>query len=1108
MSLRTALLVLAFVPGIALVALWAVTSGQTFLDFQRQAAQGQLAEKAGQPSNLVYYNLQEERRLSAEVLARQRGAAEALAEQREKTDEAVETFRSASDVSADDAPAEVLDAVAEAREAIGQLAAQRSLVDGGDSDQQEAVYRYYTDLIAVDLRLFTALSHVDNGRITTLSQPLVDLFWAKEMISRTDALLARGWGTGKLGAEDLQEVRQSVSAQSFVHGTKVVPFLPDDERAMWQEITGSPAWKTKTQVEATVLRPAAAGRDGRVTLSADRGTWRAAMDALTPELEKLLEHRTALVVENGKNSVISLLLEMVLTTVVGLLAVIAVIWTTWRLTRSLRRRISSLQAQAEALEKALPDVVERLAKGERIDVEAEARAIEDSGTDASSDELAQLGKSLNLARTSALTAAVRQADQHRGFERLLQRIARRTQQLIGQQLKRLDELERRHEDPEVLDGLFDLDHLTARLRRYEENLVILAGGTPHRRWRKPVALLDVMRSAQGEVQDYQRVVLDLDGSPWLAARAVGPVSHVLAELIENALSFSRPPSPVEVRAAGVSRGLAIEVEDRGLGMEEAQLAEANELMLRPPRLDLLAHSDDIRLGLQVIARLASQYGLRVEFRSSAYGGTRVVVLVPHELTVGGPEQEQAPLAAVPAQPAAPAAPAEPGALPSRVQGRALAEVTALGGAHARTGDGADRPFDAFAAADQPPAPYPGGRTPGAGAQAGATQDPAPYPAGAEPHPADPQAPLAAPGSLPAADPGAQLYPPGPQEAPGPWSTPGAQPYAESGAQDPGALPYPADAPQTPAGSWSPPAQGPGTAPYPPPAPGPGAQPYAESGAQDPGALPYPSGGPETPAGTYPSGAPETSAGSYPAVGHGSAGGAGYEPRHPYDPEDDVFAAPGFGAALPAHGSAAGAPHPPLGDEQYITGLQPYTDPNSPAYAGGGNRFPALPPAAGHGPGGGDPAAYGAPAPQLPGAEPPAAGGPVAFPRPRTELPPQTAGSPARGAGLPAAGADVPPAGSELPPPGAEPPLPRRVRQASLVDELRVGPVTPRPATPKPPRWQDDPLLRPVPRRAGATIGAFQRRSRAARATDEAPTADRPEPTAPPEPPHPTREERS
>ncbi|MGW2179624.1 nitrate- and nitrite sensing domain-containing protein [Streptomyces sp. NPDC001732] len=679
MSLRTALLVLAIVPGVALAALWAVTSGQTLLDFQRQAAQGLLAEKAGQPSNIVYYNLQEERRLSAEALARHKGATEALQQQRKLTDKAVESFRSLSDVATDDAPAEVRDAVTEARKAIDQLPTQRTLVDEGGSEQQKAVYGYYTDLIAVDLELFAALSHVDNGRITTLSQPLVDLFWTKEMISRSDALLARGWADKKLSTENLRLVREAVSGQELQYSTKVVPQLPADEKAMWEEIVRSDAWKTKTRVENEVLRPAKADADGFVALDAREETWRGAMDELDPQIEKLLEHRTALVVEEGKGSIMSLLLKMVLTTVIGLVAVITVIWTTWRLTRNLRRRIGRLQERAEELEKALPEVVERLAQGERIDVEAEARAIERDG-DNTGDELTRLGDALNLARTSALAAAVKQADQHRGFERLLQRIARRTQQLIGQQLKKLDELERKHEDPEVLEGLFDLDHLTARLRRYEENLVILAGGSPHRRWRKPVPLLDVMRSAQGEVQDYRRVVLDIDGSPWLSERAVGPVSHVLAELIENALSFSRPPSPVEVRAAKVIRGLAIEVEDRGLGMDEEQLAAANELMARPPRMDVLAHADDIRLGLYVIARLADQHDLRVEFRSSAYGGTRVVVLVPDELTV--PEPRTGPVGVPSPAAAAPPAPAPDGALPTRVQGQALAGVTALNAAGA------------------------------------------------------------------------------------------------------------------------------------------------------------------------------------------------------------------------------------------------------------------------------------------------------------------------------------------------------------------------------------------------------------------------------------------
>ncbi|GGV86973.1 hypothetical protein GCM10015535_35830 [Streptomyces gelaticus] len=936
MSLRTALLVLAIVPGVALAALWAVTSGQTLLDFQRQAAQGQLAQKAGQPSNIVYYNLQQERRLSAEALARHKGATEELRRQRELTDKAVESFQTLSDVATDDAPAEVRDAVGQAREAISQLPAQRSLVDDGGSDQQKAVYGYYTDLIAVDLQLFAALSHVDNGRITTLSQPLVDLFWTKEMISRSDALLARGWSEGKLSTEDLKLVREAVSGQELQYSTKVVPQLPPDERAMWEEITRSAAWKTKARVEDKVLRPAEADAKGFVALDAREKTWRGAMDELTPQIEKLLEHRTSLVVEEGKDSVMSLLFKMVLTTVVGLVAVIAVIWTTWRLTRNLRRRIGGLQERAEELEKALPDVVERLGRGERIDVEAEARAIEPDSRSGKSDELTQLGDALNLARTSALAAAVKQADQHRGFERLLQRIARRTQQLIGQQLKKLDELERKYEDPEMLDGLFDLDHLTARLRRYEENLVILAGGSPHRRWRKPVPLLDVMRSAQGEVQDYRRVVLDLDGNPWLSERAVGPVSHVLAELIENALSFSRPPSPVEVRAARVSRGLAIEVEDRGLGMEEDQLAAANELMARPPRMDVLAHSDDIRLGLYVIARLADQHGLRVEFRSSAYGGTRVVLLVPDELTVPEPRTGPVGVPSPAAAPAAPAAPAPGDALPTRVQGQALAGVTALNTAGAP-----------YATTEQPyPAPeheqphQPGG-TPFADREQ-------PYPA---PEPANP-----VPG-------GAFTAPTDPCAAPAaPYAThedpygPAGQPYMTAAGQ------YPVDQPpySAPEGPYGNPQQ-----PY--------AAPYSAGAGADRASLPVPAPGQSGPEALRPASLPVS------------------EPDHPAPPEPEAVRARNTG-----HGSSG--------------------------------------------------------APALPG-------------------------------------------------PGAEPPLPRRVRQASLADELRIAPAA-RPAAPQPPNPPENPLPRPEPRRAGAAIGAFQRRSRAARATDEAPQQP-----APPAIPQPTREER-
>jgi two-component sensor histidine kinase len=289
-------------------------------------------------------------------------------------------------------------------------------------------------------------------------------------------------------------------------------------------------------------------------------------------------------------------------------------------------------------------MVERLRQGETVDTDAELPEIRYGN-----DELGMLGQALNEARGSALETAVRQVEQYRGFERLLQRIARRTQLLIGMQMKRLGEMQRQHEDPEVLEGLFDVDHLAARLRRYEENLVILGGGTPQRRWRNPVPLLDVLRAAQGEVQDYRRIRIDTEGETWLSERAVGAMVHVLAELMENAVSFSKPPTPVEVSASRVGRGVAVEIEDRGMGMDPEQYAEANRLMADPPRMDVMSRADDARLGLYVVARLSANLGLNVELRPSSFGGTRVVVLVPAELISDGRPASESPDGAAPAQ---------------------------------------------------------------------------------------------------------------------------------------------------------------------------------------------------------------------------------------------------------------------------------------------------------------------------------------------------------------------------------------------------------------------------------------------------------------------------
>ncbi|WP_308207816.1 sensor histidine kinase [Actinomadura madurae] len=178
-------------------------------------------------------------------------------------------------------------------------------------------------------------------------------------------------------------------------------------------------------------------------------------------------------------------------------------------------------------------------------------------------------------------------------------------------------MERRTEDPSELSDLFRLDHLATRMRRHAEGLVILAGKSAGRGWRRPVPLVDVVRGAVAEVEDYPRVRVQPLPRIALLGSAVADVIHLLAEVVENATTFSPPQSPVRVSGHPVASGFAIEVEDRGLGMTEEALRAANERLANPPEFD---PSDSAQLGLFVVARLAQRHDITVTLRPSPYGG--------------------------------------------------------------------------------------------------------------------------------------------------------------------------------------------------------------------------------------------------------------------------------------------------------------------------------------------------------------------------------------------------------------------------------------------------------------------------------------------------------
>lgn len=237
---------------------------------------------------------------------------------------------------------------------------------------------------------------------------------------------------------------------------------------------------------------------------------------------------------------------------------------------------------------------------------------------------------IERARSADLSASlVDEQTAHRAsLVQLYVNLARRNQGLLSRQVEAIDALEASEIDPDALERLFRLDHVTTRLRRHTESLLVLANQQTSRSWSAPVPLRDVVRAASGEVEDYQRVDVRIHDAVTLSGHVVADVTHLLAELIENALSFSPPETSVVVGTHAVEGGHMVVIEDRGLGLGEQALAQANRKLRE---VTALTDGIDSQLGLHVVARLAARHGIRVQLAPGRGAGTRALVLLPRAL---------------------------------------------------------------------------------------------------------------------------------------------------------------------------------------------------------------------------------------------------------------------------------------------------------------------------------------------------------------------------------------------------------------------------------------------------------------------------------------------
>jgi len=324
--------------------------------------------------------------------------------------------------------------------------------------------------------------------------------------------------------------------------------------------------------------------------------------------------------------------ELVLAAGLGLVAVAASIFVMVRFGRRLRVELSNLNESArEMADEQLPRLVGQLRRGEDVDVESESPPLKPSRI----TEIAIVARALSTVRRTALEAAVGQASLRKGINKVFVNLSLRNQSLLHRQLGMLDTMERATSDPAALADLFRLDHLTTRMRRHAEGLLILAGATPGRGWRDPVPVADVLQAAVAEIEDYVRVDVIADTADAVVGNAVNDVIHLIAELVENATAFSPPTTRVTVNGGIVGRGFAVEIEDRGLGMTPEAMAAVNEQLASPPEFDL-ANSE--QLGLFVAGQLAARHGIKVTLRRSPYGGTTAIVLLPTEIITSETEE--------------------------------------------------------------------------------------------------------------------------------------------------------------------------------------------------------------------------------------------------------------------------------------------------------------------------------------------------------------------------------------------------------------------------------------------------------------------------------------
>jgi signal transduction histidine kinase len=419
---------------------------------------------------------------------------------------------------------------------------------------------------------------------------------------------------------DLANFNASVNLAEQQNYTHTVTGPPVDQAANEETLAlallpGASSAHPLTPANARILAAANVNDDMSFTI----GKVRKVADELTGNISALANTSRA-------NATTGLLV----TSLVTLLLLLLVALVSTIVARSLIRPLRKLRADAlDVAGNRLPEMVRRLSQSEGAD---EGVEIEPIGV-TSTDEIGEVARAFDQVHREAVRLAADEAMLRGNLNAMFINLSRRSQSLIERQLSLIDSLEQSEQDPGRLSSLFRLDHLATRMRRNSENLLVLAGHEVTRRWSQPVPLVDVLRAAISEIEQYERVVLNVQPGIVVVGQAVNDAVHLVAEIVENATAFSPEDTQVYVSGQPLSSGgVLLDITDNGVGISDQEMSHANWRLDNPPVVDVAVSR---RMGLFVVGRLAARHGVRVRLRHAQAGGLTALIWLPD--TVAAPE---------------------------------------------------------------------------------------------------------------------------------------------------------------------------------------------------------------------------------------------------------------------------------------------------------------------------------------------------------------------------------------------------------------------------------------------------------------------------------------